>query len=172
MDRTELGREIYRLSLLKGFFRLRSGQTSTRYFDKYQFEARPKVLNAISQHLLPLISENTEVLAGLELGGVPISTALSLETDIPMTFVRKKAKDYGTRNITEGVDVAGKKVCIVEDVVTSGGQIIESAKELRQLSAIIVGVLCVIERNGEGREKLLENGLELRALFTEEQLSR
>jgi len=104
------------------------------------------------------------------MGGIPIATALSLETGIPAVFARKKAKDYGTCKLAEGIDIRNKRVCIIEDVVTTGGQIILSAKDLEGFGAILSNVICVIERNIEGRKRLEEAGLELKSLFTMEEL--
>ncbi|TAE25308.1 MAG: orotate phosphoribosyltransferase [Candidatus Kapaibacterium sp.] len=166
MTRPQLARTIFDIAHLTGTFLLRSGMTSNEYFDKYLFESRPDVLRAIAQHLHALIPSGVEVLAGLEMGGIPIVTALSLESGFPAAFVRKKAKDYGTRKCSEGAQVYGKKTLIIEDVITSGGQVILSAQDLKNAGADIVGVLCVIDREQGGREKLAKSGLELHALFT------
>ena len=91
---------------LSGSFKLRSGQAASSYFDKYQFEASPSLLEGTSDDR-SLIPQGTEVLAGLELGGVPIATAPSLETGIPAAFVRESAKQYGTYRLAEGVAVEG-----------------------------------------------------------------
>ena len=147
MDKDQLAKRIYSISHLTGNFILRSGKESKEYFDKYMFESDPLLLTEIARHLSELIPEGTEVLAGLELGGVPIATALSLETGIPAVFVRKKAKSYGTKNLAEGFDVREKKTCIIEDVTSTGGQIAESARELRKLGAIVDNVICVIVRD-------------------------
>ncbi|MGE5529091.1 MAG: orotate phosphoribosyltransferase, partial [Patescibacteria group bacterium] len=120
--------------------------------------------------MAPLIPPGTEVLAGLEMGGIPIATALSLATGLPMVLVRKKAKDYGTCKTAEGGDFRGKRVCVVEDVVTTGGQIIMSAQDLREAGGIVENVMCVILRNEEGREKLAGEGLALTPLFGMEEL--
>ena len=170
MDRNGLAQKIFDTSHLEGSFRLRSGQVSNEYFDKYLFESNPKLLMEIANQLSELIPEGTEVLAGLEMGGIPIATTLSLQTGIPAVFVRKKAKEYGTCKLAEGADIRDRKVCIVEDVVTTGGQIIMSANDLRQLGADIKSVLCVIERDIKGRENLKKEGLELLPLFTMEEL--
>jgi len=170
MDRNELAQKIFETSHLTGTFKLHSGQVSNEYFDKYLFESNPKLLAEIASQMVQLIPEGTEVLAGLEMGGIPIATTLSLQTDIPAVFVRKKAKEYGTCKLAEGTDVGDRKVCIVEDVVTTGGQIIMSANDLRQLGADIEYVLCVIERDIKGRENLKKEGLELLSLFTMEEL--
>jgi orotate phosphoribosyltransferase len=119
---TQLAKQIFDLSHLTGEFRLRSGAVTDEYFDKYRFEANPQVLKAIAEHLAGFVPDEVEMLAGLELGGVPIATMLSQITGLPTLFVRKKAKDYGTCKFAEGSDIRGKKLLLVEDVVTSGGQ--------------------------------------------------
>ena len=170
MDRAELAGKIFETSHLTGTFTLRSGQISNEYFDKYLFESGPELLAEIADHMSELIPEGTEILAGLEMGGIPIATTLSLKTGIPAIFVRKKAKEYGTAKLAEGIGFAGKKVCVIEDVVTTGGQIVMSAKEMRKLGADIEYVLCVIERDIKGRENLKKEGLELIPLFTIKEL--
>lgn len=166
MTRQELSKEIFRISHLTGDFTLRSGLKSQEYFDKYRFEALPRLLKPIAQQLKSLLPADTEVLAGLEMGGIPIATALSLETGLPCIFVRKEAKDYGTCQLAEGYDFKGKKVCVIEDVITTGGQVVESTQELRDRGAKIDQVLCVIYR-AEGEPINLHNiGLKLSALFT------
>ena len=119
----ELARRIWDVSHLTGSFRLRSGVQSGEYFDKYRFESDPILLRDVCTALLPLIPDTTQVLAGLELGGVPIATVLGQVSGLPVAFVRKSAKDYGTCRVAEGHDVAGQLVLIVEDVVTSGGSV-------------------------------------------------
>lgn len=170
MDKTELAKRIYGISHLTGYFTLRSGQVSDEYFDKYLFESDPQILTEIAQHMSELIPEGTEVLGGLELGGIPLATALSLETGIPVAFVRKKAKSYGTKNLAEGVDVRGKKVCIIEDVTSTGGQIVESVSELRKLGATVDTVLCVIIRDHIADENLKNEGMTLAYLYDMEDL--
>jgi orotate phosphoribosyltransferase len=171
VQRSELARRIYDVAHLTGTFTLRSGATSTEYFDKYRFESDPVLLRAIAEALAPLVADGTDALAGLELGGVPIATVLSQTTGLPMLFVRKQAKSYGTCQLAEGGVVAGRRLTVVEDVVTSGGQVIESCAELRRLDATIDRVLCVIDRQAGGAEKLAAEGLELRALFQMDELS-
>lgn len=168
MNKTELAKSVYEVSYLTGEFKLRSGQISKEYFDKYQFESRPHLLKALAKEMANQVPPETEVLAGLELGGVPLATALSLELNLPLIFVRKEAKNYGTCRIAEGVDFKNKKVCVIEDVITTGGQVIESCNELRKQGANIIQVLCVILR-GTGLE-LKDQNLSLGYLFTMEQL--
>lgn len=166
MNRQELARAIYEVSHLTGEFKLRSGQVSNEYFDKYRFEARPDLLREIARQLAPLVPAGTQALAGLEMGGIPIATALALETGLPCVFVRKEAKEYGTCQFAEGLDVKGKRLCLIEDVITTGGQVILSARDLKGLGADATDVLCVIHR-GSGKEpKLEEAGLAMKPLFT------
>jgi orotate phosphoribosyltransferase len=167
---TQLGERIYARARLTGEFRLRSGATSSEYFDKYLFESDPLLIREIAQALVGLIPAGVEVLAGLELGGVPLAVVASQVSALPTVFVRKTAKTYGTCRLAEGGEVAGRRIAVIEDVVTSGGQVIESCRELRDREADIATVLCVIDREAGGRENLAAEGLDLRSLFTMSQL--
>jgi orotate phosphoribosyltransferase len=169
-ERVRLARTIYERTHLTGQFTLRSGATSTEYFDKYLFESDPALLRDVAAALMPLLPEGTDALAGLELGGVPIATMLSQLTGIPALFVRKEAKTYGTCRLAEGGDVDGKHLTVVEDVVTSGGQVIASCGDLRERGAIVDHAICVIDRGGGGPEGLTKIGVELRALYTMQEL--
>ncbi|XGC81634.1 orotate phosphoribosyltransferase [Bdellovibrio bacteriovorus] len=166
MTKQELAKKIYDIAHLTGEFKLRSGQISNEYFDKYRFEAQPSLLKEIAKQMAPLIPAGTEVLAGLEMGGIPIATALSLETGLPCVFVRKEAKEYGTCKFAEGLEIKGKKVCVIEDVVTTGGQVVLSTADLRSIGAEISHVLCVIHRGPKFPEpKLEEIKVQLTPLF-------
>lgn len=166
LTRLELAKRIYATSNLKGTFVLRSGAVSNEYFDKYLFEADPALLREIAVALAPEIPSNTDVLAGLELGGVPLAAMLSQVSGIPTAFVRKAAKSYGTCKLAEGARLDDRRVLIIEDVVTSGGQIIQSVAELRKLGAVVSDVLCVIDRGAGGPASLAREDLALHALFT------
>lgn len=161
-----LARQIFQRSHLNGSFILRSGQTATDYFDKYQFEAEPALLAEICKHMNAQIPLGTQVLAGLEMGGIPVVTMLSHFSGLPASFVRKVAKSYGTARLSEGTGVDGKRVLIVEDVVTSAGQIVLSATELRKLGATVEYAICAIYRGQGGTEALARIGIKLIALFT------
>ena len=165
-----LAARVNAIARLTGTFTLRSGQVATEYFDKYRFEAEPALLADLAEAMVPLVPEGTEVLAGLELGGVPIATALSLRTGIPAAFVRKQAKTYGTARLAEGADIEGKRVLVVEDVITTGGQVLISTAELRALGAIVDTVLCAIDRSPDQGAALAAQGLTMRALLTKAQL--
>jgi orotate phosphoribosyltransferase len=166
MTHAELARRIYATSHLTGDFTLRSGQHTHEYFDKYRFEGDPALLDAIAEQMAPLVPAGVQLLAGLEMGGIPVVTALSRHTGLPCAFVRKQAKTYGTCRLAEGADVAGQRVLVVEDVVTSGGQIVISTAELRTLGAEISAALCVIDRQQGGSEALAAEGIKLLSLMT------
>jgi len=157
--------EIRRIAKLKGTFQLRSGASSDTYFDKYQFEAYPKLLRAIAEGMVPLVPAHTQVLAGLELGGIPVATVLSQLTEIPAAFIRKEAKSYGTCKYAEGPPLPQSGVVIVEDVVSTGGAILDAVRKLRSDGVRPLVVLCVIDRETGGKEALQREGLELRSLF-------
>jgi len=166
MDRRRLAALVNGRCRLEGTFTLRSGRVSSHYFDKYLFEGDPELLREVVAHAVPLIPAGTEVLAGLELGGVPFATALSLATGLEVVFVRKVAKTYGTAKLAEGAEVAGRRLLVVEDVITTGGQVVMSAEDLRRLGAIVRHVLCVIDRSDGGHDRLRAAGLSLTAVFT------
>src|SRR5437588_2240070 len=164
MDRDALARQIYAAAHLTGTFTLRSGAVSNEYFDKYRFESDPALLREIAEAMAPLVPEGTEALAGLELGGVPLATMLAQVTGLPACFVRKEAKTYGTCQLAEGGAVDGRRLTVVEDVVTSGGQVITSCGDLRERGAIVEHALCVIDRESGGPQGLADIGVELRPL--------
>jgi orotate phosphoribosyltransferase len=166
----DLARRVHEASHLTGTFVLRSGATSSEYFDKYRFESDPRLLRELAEAMAGLLPDGADGLAGLELGGVPLATVLSQVTGLPAGFVRKQAKPYGTRRLAEGFDVAGRRLVVVEDVVTSGGAVVDSCRALRAEGAEVAVALCVIDREAGGRANLADIGVELRPLFTMTQL--
>ncbi|HLG91694.1 MAG TPA: orotate phosphoribosyltransferase [Acidimicrobiales bacterium] len=166
MDREELGRRIYSACYLTGQFRLRSGQVSSAYFDKYRLEADPVLLREVGGALASQLPAGTEVVAGLELGGVPLATVVSQLTGLPAAFVRKAAKPYGTCQLAEGAPVEGRRVAVVEDVVTTGGQVVASCLELAAAGARVRSVLCVVDREAGASASLAAHGVALSSLFT------
>jgi orotate phosphoribosyltransferase len=172
MDDPALARDIDSRCRLHGRFTLRSGQESEEYFDKYLFEADPALLSRVADQMVGLLPGGTEILGGLELGGVPIATMLSSRTGLPALFVRKKAKEYGTRKLAEGPDVAGRVVTLVEDVITTGGAVRAAAEALRQAGARVEVVVCAIDRSPDGVEPLADAGLAVRPVLTKAQLDR
>ena len=161
-----LASRIYDASHITGEFTLRSGVVSREYFDKYLFESDPALLRSIAESMAALVPADVDALAGLELGGVPLATMLSQVTGLPALFVRKEAKAYGTCRLAEGGDVEGHRLLIVEDVVTSGGAVLDAARELRARGAVLDRVVCVIDRESGGADNLAAAGLTLHALFT------
>jgi orotate phosphoribosyltransferase len=165
---TDLAARVYEVAHLTGEFTLRSGVVSNEYFDKYRFEADPVLLRDIAAAMVPLLPAEPEaqLLGGLELGGIPLATMVSQLSGRPARFVRKEAKTYGTMKLAEGGDLSGFRICLIEDVITSGGAVIDATKALRDEGATVDTVVCVIDRESGGREKLAELGVELRAVFT------
>jgi orotate phosphoribosyltransferase len=151
---------------LTGTFVLRSGAVSTTYFDKYRIEADPTLLLDIATEMARLVPPGTEVLAGLEMGGIPVVTMLSQVTGLPAAFMRKKPKTYGTCRYAEGAPLTGRPFVLIEDVVSSGGAIIDTLHMLKADRLSPTAAICVIDRESGGKEALAEVGLPLVALFT------
>lgn len=172
MNKLELGREIVSQSYLTGNFVLRGGATSSFYWDKYRFESDPRVLKHIAIELVKLLSPGVEKIAGLEMGAIPLATAMSLQTGIPALFVRKAPKQFGTKNLVEGGFNSGDRAVIVEDVVTSGGQICESLLALRELGIVVQDVIAVIDREQGGRAAVENMGCTFKTIFTLTELDR
>ena len=155
---------------LHGEFTLRSGQISDTYFDKYLFEAQPALLDRVAARMVELLPEGTELLGGLEMGGIPIATMVSAKTGIPVIFIRKKAKEYGTAKLAEGPDFSGRRVTLIEDVITSGGAVRDAVKALRPAGAIVDTVVCAIDRSPEPGESLRDVDLAIRSVLTRAEL--
>ncbi len=162
---TPLGRLVYDACHLTGSFTLRSGQVSKEYFDKYLFEGQPALLRQVAEHMVALVPA-CDVLAGMEMGGIPLVTVMSQLTGIPAVFVRKEAKPYGTCKVAEGGPVDGLRVVGVEDVVTTGGALVKGCLELRAAGALIDTVVCAIDREQGGVKNLAAQGIALRAALT------
>ncbi len=155
---------------LTGEFTLRSGQVSSEYFDKYLFEADPLLLGRVAREMIQLIPQDAELLGGLEMGGIPIATVVSSILGTPTLFVRKEAKAYGTCKLAEGPDFAGKRVTIIEDVITTGGAVRDATRALREAGAIVEVVVCAIDRSPAGENPLADVDLEVRAVLTKADL--
>ncbi|NYT95320.1 orotate phosphoribosyltransferase [Salinispora sp. H7-4] len=164
-----LARRIYDTCHLTGRFRLRSGQVSTEYFDKYLFEGEPNLLREVAEAMVDLLPE-CDVLAGMEMGGIPLATVMSQLTGLPTVFVRKHAKEYGTSKVAEGGRVHGQRVVLIEDVVTTGGALLASCGQLRAIGAQVNTVVCAIDREQGGPENLAAEALQLRAALSRRDL--
>ena len=165
-----LAADVDALCRLTGEFTLRSGQVADTYFDKYLFEANPALLDRVAVQMLDLLPADTDLLGGLEMGGIPIATVVSAKTGTSALFVRKEAKAYGTCKLAEGPEVSGRRVTIIEDVITTGGAVRDATNALRAAGAIVETVVCAIDRSPAGENPLADVGLEVRAVLTRAQL--
>ncbi len=170
MKRSELAKAIYELAHMEGEFVLSSKQKTNEYFDKYKFESHPTVLREVAKHIVRIMPHDTEAVAGIELGGIPLVTAVSLETGLPMALVRKQVKYYATSSMLEGADVAGKRVCLIEDIITTGHQTIDGRKKLTEHGALGKTTICVLLRADGAQANFQKAGLNLQPLFTVEAL--
>jgi orotate phosphoribosyltransferase len=164
----ELRDAIREHALLHGDFVLRSGRRSSWYLDKYRFETRPELLRELGVRLVDLarsVEPGLVRLAGPELGAVALSAAASLAGDVPFLIVRREAKGYGTDNRIEGAWAEGELVCLVEDVVTSGGAALEAVRALRAAGLRVANAVCVLDREEGGVDELARHAVRLHALF-------
>lgn len=164
----ELARDIDQRCRLRGSFQLRSGIVADEYFDKYLFEADPQLLRRITEQMVALIPEDTELLGGLELGGIPLVTMLSQLTGLPSLFIRKTAKPYGTQQLAEGGDPRGRRVVLVEDVITTGGAVVAATEQLRSRGAIVDTVICAIDRSNPDLNQLPAVRVTVRPVLTKQ----
>lgn len=171
MDRDVLAAKLFRACYRKGAFLIRTGEVVSEYFDKYQFESDPILLAAVVSHVANLLPDETEVLTVPELGGIPLGVALSLYTKLPVAFIRRTLSPYGTRQLVEGVTIKGKKVVLIDDVMATGTQLIESYNTLLSLGARVVGAVCVIDRQKGGHEQLGLRKLQVSSLFKQTELT-
>jgi orotate phosphoribosyltransferase len=170
VTREDLARRIAEVALLRGTFTLRSGRTSSYYLDKYLFSTRPETLGELGKMFAARLPSDTTRLAGAELGGIPLVTAASLASGLPSVFIRNQKKEYGTAKQIEGVLHRGDGVVIVEDVATTGGQVLEAAKVVEEAGARVLKIIATIDRLEGARENVEGAGYVFESLFTSRDL--
>ncbi len=174
ISRDQLASRIAEASLLRGDFTLRSGRKSSYYLDKYLFSTQPDILHALglmfAERIAALPGDGVTKLAGAELGGIPLVCAASVSSGIPCLFIRNQKKDYGTAKQLEGKLEATDKVVILEDVATTGGQVLEAAKVIAESGADVVAIIATIDRQEGARKNIEAAGYTFDALFTVEDL--
>lgn len=173
--RTQLAERLFGRALLRGSFKLRSGATSDRYFDKYRVTTDPGLLAMVAAELDASVREHAPG-AGLvvapELGAVPLAAALALYAQLPYIIVRAAGKQYGTANRIEGTWQPGQRAVLVEDVVTSGGAALDALEAARAAGIDVACALCVLDREAGGGEALAAAGAPLHALLGRDDLDR
>ena len=168
MNRDELGAALREHAYLEGDFVLRSGRRSRYYLDKYRFETRPDLLGPLGELIASTVLEHEPDavrLAGPELGAVALAAAASLESGLPFLIVRKEAKEYGTANRLEGPFEQGELVCLLEDIVTSGGALADAVDAPREAGLVVRNAICVVDREEGGADALARLGVRLRSLY-------
>ena len=173
MTREELGALLVQRAFLEGDFVLRSGRRSSWYLDKYRFETEPDILRALGERLADAVAEHEPEatrFAGPALGAVALAASASIASGLPFIIVRGETKEYGTANRIEGPFEQGELVCLLEDVVTSGGALAQAVSSLRDEGLVVRNAVCVVDREEGGSDALARLGVRLRALFRAEEL--
>ncbi len=165
-----IAQRIADVALLKGEFMLRSGRTSNYYLDKYLFSTQPDILGELGKLFAERIPADATKLAGAELGGIPLVSAASMASGVPCIFIRNQKKDYGTAKRLEGRLEPGDRVVLVEDVCTTGGQVLEAAKVIEAEGATVLKIIGTIDRQEGARENIEGAGYVFEALFTKQDL--
>ena len=166
MDRKVLAAAVKEAAYLEGDFVLRSGKRSKYYIDKYRFETQPAILAELGKCFAEHVGDTTTLIAGAELGGVALAAATSLACNRPFIIVRNAKKDYGTSNLFEGVLKEGDRVLIVEDIATTGGQVLEAAKAITDSGAHVEEIVAVLDRQQGARENIEAAGFKFDAILT------
>jgi orotate phosphoribosyltransferase len=164
----DLGARLREHALLEGDFVLRSGRRSSYYLDKYRFETVPELLGPLGERLAGAVREHEPEavrLAGPALGAVALAASASLASGLPFVIVRDSVKEYGTANRLEGFFEPGELVCLIEDVVTSGGALAEAVAALREAGLVVRHAVCVVDREEGGADALARIGVRLRSLY-------
>jgi orotate phosphoribosyltransferase len=168
MTDAELARRLREHAFLEGDFVLRSGRRSTYYLDKYRFATRPELLRELGERIAARARESAPQavrLAAPELGAVALGASASLASGLPFLIVRKEQKEYGTARRVEGEFGVGEEVCLVEDIVTSGGATVEAIGALREAGLTCRAAVCVVDREEGGADALAREAVRLTPLF-------
>ena len=166
MNRDDLARRIADVSLLRGEFTLRSGRKSNFYLDKYLFETQPDILRALGELFAQRVGPQIDRIAGAELGAVSLAAATAMACGKPYVIIRNQKKDYGTSKLVEGTLKPGETLLVVEDVLTTGGQVLEAAKTLKDAGAKVDRIIAVIDRLEGARANIEAAGYSFESLFT------
>jgi orotate phosphoribosyltransferase len=166
MTREELIQHIRSIAVLFGDFTLRSGRKSNYYIDKYRFTTDHQALAALGRMMAEHVTPDIDRIAGAELGGVPLAASCSMQAGKPFVIVRNAKKDYGTAKQVEGILNAGEKVLLVEDILTTGGQVLEAARALTEQGVKVVKIVACIDRLEGAHKNITDAGFDVAALFT------
>ncbi|MBT5953639.1 orotate phosphoribosyltransferase [bacterium] len=165
-------KKIKDLAYLKGDFTTRAGKKTSYYIDKYLFETDPAALELLSEELVQLFPDPStyDRIAAPELGAVPIAAVVSIKLNKPFIIVKKQQKDYGTQKDIEGSYNKGEKMVLLEDILTTGGTAIKSAKILNKLGITVTEVIGVIDREEGALENFKNENLPVKALLSKTDL--
>lgn len=159
--------ECYKLGIIKfGRFTLKSGIESPFYVDLRPLASDPKILKNLANYLLDMLPlDNFDLICGVPYAALPMATAMSLESYIPLIIKRKEAKEYGTKKMIEGIYQKGQNCLLVEDVITSGKSLIETIAEIEQEDIKVADIVVVLDREQGGKQLLESRGYRVHTLF-------
>ena len=159
--------ECYKLGIIKfGRFTLKSGIESPFYVDLRPLASDPKILKKLANYLLEMLPlDNFDIICGVPYAALPMATAMSLESYLPLIIKRKEAKAYGTKKLIEGIYEKDQNCLLVEDVITSGKSLVETIDEVENEGIKVSDIVVVLDRQQGGKEKLEAKGYKVHSLF-------
>jgi uridine monophosphate synthetase len=149
-----------------GDFILKSGKRSPFYLDLRSIISHPELLQNLANSLTEKMLPDVQRVCGVPYAALPLATAFSLQTQIPLLIKRKEAKGYGTKKTIEGEFAPGDEILLLEDVVTSGESLLETIAELEKEGLKIAQIITVVDREQGGMERLRKAGYRAEALHT------
>jgi orotate phosphoribosyltransferase len=154
-----------------GKFTLSSGRESDYYVDMKRAVTSPTILSHVAEMISERIDENSvDRIAGPALGAIPMVTAVSLATGIPMLMIRKARKDYGTSNLIEGDLIEGERVVVLEDVTTTGNSLADAIKAIEENGGKVQKAFVIVDREEGALESFKEKGIDFEPLVTVDEL--
>lgn len=172
IDKRQVLTHLKAAAFLEGDFTTRAGKKTSYYIDKYLFETLPEILDPLTTHLAALFPppDTYDRIAAPELGAVSLAAVLSVKLKKPFVIVKKKTKDYGTKKLIEGAHHAGERYVVIEDILTTGGAVLNACDVLTNAGMTIVHIIGVLNREEGADEAITQKGFTVQSLYSKTEL--